>query len=226
MGLAARAYSSKHLSARNPFIIQTLLILLAPIVYAAGIYMFLGRLIRATGYAQLSFTRLSWLSKIFVCGDIFCFLVQAAGAAKLVHPSGANDIKLAQNIILAGLGLQVILFGLFALCAVTFHIRIVSKNLGTTIAPHIRFTTMMLSLYLCSVLVTVRNIYRLLEYSQGQGGYLQVHEWPTYVLDVVLMGLISAITIFWYGAIRRDIPSAESYPLQNHDGEPTSGLYR
>ena len=199
IGLAARASSKSNLSAKDPFIIQTLFILLAPILFAASIYMFLGRLIRATGHVELSFIRINWLSKIFICGDILCFLVQAIGGGILVGATSAESVSLGQNIILAGLGLQILVFSIFVSCAAVFHSRVVLKGLLRTILPSLCLIPMLMLLYLCSALVMVRNIYRLIEYRQGQDGYLQSHEWPVYGLDLVFMAMIMAVSLWWYG---------------------------
>jgi hypothetical protein len=178
---------------------QTLLILLTPVLFAASIYMFLGRLIRASGHPQLSPVRITWLTKIFVAGDILCFLVQAAGAAKLANADTPEDNRTGSRIILFGLGLQVVVFVVFALCAVLFHIRISSMRFRGHVDPSLRLGFMLLTLYASSILVTVRNAFRLVEYAEGEGGYLLNHKWPLYALDVVPMAVIMAITLFWYG---------------------------
>ncbi|CEI67613.1 hypothetical protein FVEN_g5700 [Fusarium venenatum] len=200
VGLAARAYSRDHLSDLGPYIIQILLVLLAPILFVASIYMFLGRLIHASGYPSLSLIPARWLSKIFVLGDIICFLVQGVGGGKLVDPKSIEEAKAGKNIVLAGLGLQVVIFLVFVLCAVVFHYRMASKGLFKAANPKLRLIPMMATLYICSVLVMVRNIYRLIEYEEGEDGYLQYHEWPTYALDVIFMTIIMVLTLGWYSA--------------------------
>ncbi|KAF7556733.1 hypothetical protein G7Z17_g1275 [Cylindrodendrum hubeiense] len=217
VGLAARAYTRDHLSEKTPYIVQILLILLAPILFAASVYMFLGRLIYASGHPQLSFIRINWLTKIFVCGDIFCFLIQAAGAGKLVNADTTDEISSAQAIILGGLGLQVFFFCIFAICAVVFHIRISATRFAESIDATLRLNSMLFSLYICSLLITVRNIYRLIEYKSGTDGYLQQHEWPTYGLDVILMAIIMVITVFWYTAEKKT-EHHSSFPLMSRDG--------
>lgn len=59
--------------------IQAILILLAPPLYAASIYMVLGRLITFLGAEHLSVVSVRWMTKIFVVGDVIAFLCQAAG---------------------------------------------------------------------------------------------------------------------------------------------------
>lgn len=53
-------------------------------------------------------------------------------------------------------------------------------------------------LYGTSVIIMVRNIYRLVEYIMGKGSYLFANEWPVYVLDGVLMLIVMLAYFIWY----------------------------
>lgn len=59
--------------------IQAVFILVGPSLLAASIYMELGRIMIVTGGEKYSIIRRSWLTKIFVLGDVVSFLVQAGG---------------------------------------------------------------------------------------------------------------------------------------------------
>lgn len=63
----------------GPYILQNILLLLAPALFAASIYMVLGRIIRITGGQAHSLIRCNWLTKVFVIGDVVSFLTQASG---------------------------------------------------------------------------------------------------------------------------------------------------
>ncbi|KAJ5398057.1 hypothetical protein N7509_006170 [Penicillium cosmopolitanum] len=206
VGLLARAYGHDHLDKLPPYIVQMVLILLAPILYAAGVYMFFGRLVVASGHPKLSLIRVNWETKIFVTGDILCFLVQAFGAVSLANLVNSHDsdtahkVDVAKNVILAGLALQVILFLVFLVSSVIFHIRVSKRHIAKSVDPTLRLQLMIYSIYATGVLITGRNIYRLIEYKSGNGGYLQENEWPQYGLDVGLMAIYMVITFFWYFA--------------------------
>jgi len=58
---------------------QTILLLVAPALFAASIYMILGRLIIFTDGESMAPIRARWLTKIFVGGDLVSFLTQAGG---------------------------------------------------------------------------------------------------------------------------------------------------
>lgn len=85
VGYAGRAASARQAPDFTliPYIIQSLLLLLGPSFFAASIYMVLGRIIRLTGGERHSMIRPSWLTKIFVVGDVLSFFVQSGGASKI-----------------------------------------------------------------------------------------------------------------------------------------------
>lgn len=58
---------------------STILLLVAPALYAASIYMMLGRIILVTDGEHHSIVPKRWLTKIFVVGDVISFMMQGAG---------------------------------------------------------------------------------------------------------------------------------------------------
>jgi len=66
-----------------PYIIQSLLLLVAPALFAASIYMELGRLVLMTSGEHALCIRRTRLTKIFVIGDILSFFLQAGGTTVL-----------------------------------------------------------------------------------------------------------------------------------------------
>jgi hypothetical protein len=78
VGRAISATQSPNWST-GPYIIQSLLLLLAPALFAASIYMVLGRIIVLTDGEAHSPIKARWLTKVFVTGDVLSFLAQSAG---------------------------------------------------------------------------------------------------------------------------------------------------
>jgi hypothetical protein len=82
VGYACRATSARsppgqyHLM---PYVIQSSLILIAPALFSATIYMILGRIIKLTNGDKLSIVGSGTVTKFFLLGDIFCFVLQAGG---------------------------------------------------------------------------------------------------------------------------------------------------
>lgn len=85
VGYGARIVSSTQapLFDDTPFIIQSLFLLLAPALFAASVYMELGRIIAVLHGDKYSIVRRKWMTKVFVTGDVLSFVVQGAG--KLLH---------------------------------------------------------------------------------------------------------------------------------------------
>lgn len=90
MGFIGRVLSHKDLWALGPFIMQSLLILVAPALFAASIYIILGRIILLVDGERYSLVRQKWLTKIFVTGDVFSFLLQGAGNSHV--PSSPSTV--------------------------------------------------------------------------------------------------------------------------------------
>jgi hypothetical protein len=63
----------------GPYIMQSILLLVAPALFAASIYMLLGRIVLLTEGERHSLIRAKWLTKIFVAGDVVSFMTQSAG---------------------------------------------------------------------------------------------------------------------------------------------------
>lgn len=63
----------------GPYIIQSTLLLVAPALFAASIYMELGRIIMMVKGERFALIRVNWTTKIFVAGDVLSFLMQASG---------------------------------------------------------------------------------------------------------------------------------------------------
>lgn len=81
MGYIGRIISSTEapLFTDTPYIIQTFFLLLAPALFAASIYMELGRIILFLHGEHHALIRRTWMTKIFVFGDILSFVVQGTG---------------------------------------------------------------------------------------------------------------------------------------------------
>jgi hypothetical protein len=68
------------------YAMHTFFVLVAPSVFAASIYMCLGRAISATDGEAHSLVRKRWLTKMFVIGDVIAFMMQGAGNPSFLNP--------------------------------------------------------------------------------------------------------------------------------------------
>ncbi|KAI9042435.1 RTA1 domain-containing protein [Aspergillus affinis] len=126
----------------GPYIMQTLLLLVAPALFAASIYMILGRLIQFVDGDSRSIIRGRWITRIFVVGDVISFLAQGGGGGVLAQADTKDKQDLGNWIIIAGLAVQIVFFGLFVIVSVIFHIRMVNSPTQRSVdlrAPWRRF---------------------------------------------------------------------------------------
>ena len=87
-----------------------------------------------------------------------------------------KDPSTANNILLAGLAIQVFSFAVFLtlLCGSIWRVRRLAEK--TSWAYTSSAQALLLALFLASVLIEVRTIFRLVETAQGVFGYLSSHE--------------------------------------------------
>ncbi|KAF6831191.1 rta1 domain-containing protein [Colletotrichum plurivorum] len=187
IGYAGRAIARERTGEIGPYVMQSVTILIAPALFAASVYMTLGRIIRSVHGESLSVIRVNWLTRIFVTGDCFSFLVQASGAGLMVKD---GNQKMGQNLIVAGLVIQIVLFGIFWITSVIFHTRLAKYPTEASAAGTSPWKSGLWMLYIVSALIMVRSIFRLIEYVLGGDGYPLQNEWTLYVFDATLMFLV------------------------------------
>ncbi|KAI1621340.1 RTM1 protein [Exophiala viscosa] len=214
VGYGARAVAHYHTKATMPYAIQSLLILLGPILFAASIYMILGRLIRSTKCEKHSLIPPKWMTKVFVGGDVTCFIIQGAGGGVMSGAKSQKTIDLGEDIILAGLCFQIVVFALFVVVAARFHLR--ARHNPVSAATQVPWQRYLFLLYLVSALVTARNIFRVVEYAWGSDGYLLRHEWTLYICDAMQMALVLIVCLTWYSCNFEVAPPA---PLNERESK-------
>lgn len=81
IGYAARAKSGDESPdwTLGPYIIQAILLLVAPALFAASIYMELGRVITLVDGEGHVLIPKKWMTKVFVIGDVLSFFFQGGG---------------------------------------------------------------------------------------------------------------------------------------------------
>lgn len=172
--------------ALGPYIIQALLILVAPPLIAASVYMIMGYIISATDGDQHSIIRRKLLTTIFVVGDVTSFMIQSTGAGTLAKKE-ENARKAGNWIVIGGLAVQLIFFGFFIAVISVFWIRMRRNPTAQSKLLTVPWSKHLFVLFSASVLIMVRSVFRLIEYVQGQNGYLLKHELYLYVFDAALM---------------------------------------
>ncbi|OLN88213.1 Protein RTA1-like protein 1 [Colletotrichum chlorophyti] len=195
MGYVGRALSAQEAPdyTKNPYIMQSILLLLGPALYAASIYMVLGRLINLLDAGEYALIRPKWLTKVFVLGDVLSFFAQSGGGGMLATAKDKDAVKKGETIIVGGLGIQIIFFGFFMVVTLVFHLRHSSRPTPKSYTIQTPWKRLLWVLYASSLLIMVRSVFRVAEYVEGKDGELQSKEMYIYVFDALLMGLTSAL---------------------------------
>jgi hypothetical protein len=178
-----------------PYIIQATFILIPPAFFAATIYMILARIIRMVEGDHLSVIKPQIVTKVFVTGDILSFLIQGSASGLWVHPSLRTT---ATVLVVFGLAVQLISFTLFAVCAIIFHRRLRRNPTARSYQVGPKWVQTLYMLYIVSVLIVIRSVFRIVEYVFGNDGYPISHEWTLYVFDSIPMILVTITFLFRY----------------------------
>ncbi|EGX95234.1 RTA1 domain protein, putative [Cordyceps militaris CM01] len=80
VGYGVRAGARNHTGKLMPYVVQNMFLLVAPILFAASIYMVLGRIITSVNGHGHTPIKPSKITMTFVLGDVFSFVVQGGGA--------------------------------------------------------------------------------------------------------------------------------------------------
>ena len=151
----------------------------------------------AAGAEDLSIIKPRLLTRIFVSGDILCFVIQGAGGGIMASNSGSDKIvTVGENIILGGLVLQIILYLFFMLIGAVFHKQYVTMPDQNGSG----WQKLLYSLHFVGVLIIVRNIVRTIEFATGDRGVLYRNDWTIFIFDGTCMVLVMGISLLWYQA--------------------------
>ncbi|OJJ79991.1 RTA1 domain-containing protein [Aspergillus glaucus CBS 516.65] len=194
IGYIGRCLAHNSTTTMGPYIIANIFILLGPTLFAASIYMTLGRLIRRVRGEHLSPIRVTRLTKTFVWGDVLSFVVQGNSSSLSV----LGYAQWGKVLVVVGLAIQLVSFSLFWVTAIVFARRLRRSPTPESTKPGIPWVRSLHMLYAVSALILVRSTFRIVEYVMGNDGYPLVHEWTMYVFDSVPMVVVMVIFLIWY----------------------------
>ncbi|KAI0466138.1 RTA1-domain-containing protein [Xylaria cf. heliscus] len=192
-GYYGRALSHDRPDVVGPWILQNLLLLAAPPLLAASVYMTLGRIVLAVGARSYMPISPKVLTPLYVLIDIGTLATQLAGS--VIPASGEpSAIELSKKLVLGGLLAQLVALTIFVFIAFIVKQRIkrsptqfILKDASVNWRNH--FTAVIV----VTILILVRSIVRAIEYLQGDGGYVMSHEAFIYVFDAAPMWLVMAV---------------------------------
>lgn len=228
----ARCLGTQHRQSLGPYVANTVLMLVAPPLFAASIYMSLGRIIVMLKMEKYSVIPIKWLTKIFVFGDVVSFFMQGAGGG-LMGAGSDKSRNTGKGVVVGGLFVQIVFFGVFVIVLALYQFR--SANNASSIATNTRYLPskwrnwqMYLNvLFASSVLIFVRSIVRVVEFLEGFSGYIISHEAFMYCLDGLLMffvmllfiGLDASLWFIQMGPCVREEESQKGFMIENPSGD-------
>lgn len=221
------AYSIREYSVYNQknstvYSIWFILILTGPLWINAFIYMIVARMVwNFLPNRKLGGIKAWRFGTIFVLLDIVAFIVQAGGASM----ASGNDVSQKQlmlglHIYMAGCGVQqffiIIFFGLL----VRFQIH---YKRATPYPESNLPMRLLISLYIALGMITIRIIYRLIEYSSGFHSAIPTHEAFMYVFETIPMCIaILVLSVFHPGKVMpgsdSNIPGKKERKSMVHEG--------
>ncbi|KAF2744737.1 hypothetical protein M011DRAFT_520762 [Sporormia fimetaria CBS 119925] len=189
-----RTLGSKNQQSSGIAIVAQILVLVAPIWVNAFAYMVFARIVHF-----YSPTRKVWLfspsilALIFVSLDILAFVIQLVGGGMAGPGASADSQKKGLNIYMGGIGMQEAFIILFLGLVVKFHRdQLQAERLGRLAVDKIAgWKWLIWALYGCLLAITIRIVYRLVEFSAGLGASnpLPSNEPLLYVLESTPMWL-------------------------------------
>ena len=199
-GYVTRAISIKSLDEKSVFIVQTVMILVAPAVMAAACYMAFGRIVlwvvpprfQSAGHLWVPARR---ITPIFVGSDFFSFFVQVIGGSMVAAANTREHANRGKDVVLAGLGLQVVSFGFFVVASFRLNILLRTGLKEVSLPKERNWQLFLTVINVANILILTRTLLRLVEFAMGTSNYLIDHEWFFYAFDSALMIIVVALFI-------------------------------
>ncbi|KAJ8091881.1 hypothetical protein AAF712_013554 [Marasmius tenuissimus] len=197
VGWAGRLASSRDVTPRTPYIIQSTALVLAPTFLLAAHFIVFGRIVTLLG-TEYSRLRPKFYTIIFLGGDIISLLTQGTGGG--LAATAKDDSKLGVNLLLVGIGIQVVMIGTFSILAVEYTMRHIRDRPLKTANPKDERAPLdaprkilLWVLATTTTLLFIRGIYRLIELSGGLDSPIATTEWPFIIFEGATIFLVFAI---------------------------------
>ncbi|GFF54145.1 protein RTA1 [Aspergillus udagawae] len=216
IGFLTRTLSTRNQQDTTLATITQLFILLSPLWVNAFDYMVLARMIHFfLPDRRIGIFNPSLLAMIFVLLDLGSFVIQLIGGGMAGPGADQATMMKGVHIYMGGIGIQQFFIVLFLFIAVQFHRQMLHLDRqGRLVGIKTKWRGLLYALYASLLFITVRIIYRLVEFSSGTDASNPIprHEWYLYVFDAVPMWFaIMVWNVVHPGAIIRG-PDAKMPP--------------
>ncbi|KAL4785897.1 RTA1 like protein-domain-containing protein [Aspergillus varians] len=223
VGYISRSISTQNTSARTAFVLQFALLVLAPVLMAGALYVLFGRIIfqvvpKEQRTFKICWVPPRWVTPIFVGFDIVALMLQLIGALMITsgkHTTQADidNFNRGRDLALIGVIVQIAAFGIFTVAAIRFNftskmfVGVASQPLydqdSFSMAVQDKpkksdWHHLLRAVNVSTVMILIRSIYRLVEFTEGQYGYINTHEWPFYIFDAVPIFPCVALFVWWH----------------------------
>lgn len=124
-----------------------------------------------------------------------------------------------------GLGIQVAFFSGFMVVTGLFHLRITRRPTVKSRSVLAPWRKLIWVLYFVSALIMVRSVFRMAEYAQGHNGSLIKKEIYVYVLDALLMIMVTAAFAVYHPSVLFVQHLVRPVREESSDSVPMFGRY-
>lgn len=161
------AYAIRAASVKKPdniglYATSSTLIVIAPVLVCASLYVLIGRLTQYMGERPLLLLGKlspSWIPRIFVASDILSFLTQASGSGIAASNNWEGTQKdTGVGVLIGGLVLQLVTFALFLLIVIWFDVKSKPSSNGDSMERGVRLV--LNGIYVAGFFITVSDFYR------------------------------------------------------------------
>ncbi|CAJ2504720.1 Uu.00g121140.m01.CDS01 [Anthostomella pinea] len=200
MAYVFRAVSTRQQQSTGIYLVFQIFILLSPLWVNAFVYMVLGRMIHMFVPSRNIFSiPAPIVAAGFVAFDFMSFVVQLVGGSMAGPTAPANQQLNAIHVYMGGIGIQQFFIVVFVGFAAKFQLemRTLDARSGRQGSWKSGWRPLLMTLYASLTFITVRIIFRLVEFSSGSTGIsnpLMTNEAYFYVLEA--MPMLLAVLVF------------------------------
>ncbi|KAF5635596.1 phospholipid-translocating ATPase [Fusarium tjaetaba] len=146
------------------FLLQIIMITIAPVFFSAAIYVLLSQVIN---FVDPNVSRFSpkYFYWIFIPSDIISLILQAVGGAVSVVSTAQEDVKTGEDVSIAGLVFQVVTLLCFVALFIDYVVRASKSPARYRLTKPI--LTFLFFLFLSTIFILIRCGYRIAELNGG-----------------------------------------------------------
>ena len=215
IGWVSRLYSHHHVLDQDAFLSNTVTLIIAPTFFSAVNYIILGQIIRPVG-KQYSYLSPKAYVVIFVTCDVISLVVQSARGAMASLGSDQVTVDKGTHIMVGGICFQMASMTFYVIFGLEFAWRAMKDRpyhkmsevptsptspaspANTNSENQGRYRGLIIAMFISTLTIYIRSVYRTVELLQGWGGYIITHEPYFDCLDGAMMVIAMAVFNIWH----------------------------